>query len=147
MIRIRCGTCSTSQGYKTSNSGELSLPAAEEARLVARGVAVYATRPVMGTLPGVATLGNETAAAPSAQSEEHTGLDAGDTLDIEDGHFTKASLMTMTRGEMEKLAVDLGIDTRKCKNKSEIADLIAEVEVEPGDDEEPPETGVADPVV
>lgn len=49
MIRIICGTCGTSKGYKTAADGELTLPAAEEKRLVARGVAEYVTRPVIGT--------------------------------------------------------------------------------------------------
>lgn len=48
MIRIICGTCGTSKGYKTAADGELTLSAAEEKRLVARGVAEYVTRPVIG---------------------------------------------------------------------------------------------------
>ena len=36
MIRIKSGTCGTSQGYMTSADGELVLPAAEEKRLVSR---------------------------------------------------------------------------------------------------------------
>ena len=46
MIQITCGTCGTSQGYKTKNDGALTLPAAEERRLVARGVAEYVSAPV-----------------------------------------------------------------------------------------------------
>ena len=49
MIYITCGTCGTSQGYKNRNDGALTLPAAEERRLVARGVAEYVTRPLIGT--------------------------------------------------------------------------------------------------
>ena len=48
MIRIICGTCGTSKGYMTEADGELTLPAAEEKRLVARGVAKYVTKPVIG---------------------------------------------------------------------------------------------------
>ena len=48
MIRITCGTCGTSRGYKTQADGALTLPAAEEQRLVRRGVAEYATRPIIG---------------------------------------------------------------------------------------------------
>ena len=47
MIYITCGTCGTSQGYKNKNDGAITLPAAEERRLVARGVAEYVTRPVI----------------------------------------------------------------------------------------------------
>ena len=55
MIQIICGTCGTSQGYKTKNDGTLTLPAAEERRLVARGVAEYVTKPIIGPDTGVAT--------------------------------------------------------------------------------------------
>ena len=55
MIRIICGTCGTSKGYMTEADGELTLPAAEEKRLVARGVAKYVTKPVIGPDTGVAT--------------------------------------------------------------------------------------------
>lgn len=53
MIRIICGTCETALGYKTRADGELTLPAAQEKRLVRRGVAEYVTRPVMGPVDGV----------------------------------------------------------------------------------------------
>jgi hypothetical protein len=56
MIFITCGTCATSQGIKTSKSGELHLPPEEEARLVKRGVARYVTVPVVEKADdGVAT--------------------------------------------------------------------------------------------
>ena len=55
MIQIICGTCGTSQGYKTKNDGTLTMPAAEERRLVARGVAEYVTKPIIGPDTGVAT--------------------------------------------------------------------------------------------
>ena len=139
MIQIICGTCGTSQGYKTAASGELSLPAAEEQRLVARGVAEYVTRPVMG---------------PAAPNEDTAVLsedeaDTSDTLDIVDGHFTTESLMRLTRAEMEQLAADLTVDVSKCRNKGEIAALLTEVEVQAGDDDDiPPDlTGDAGDIV
>lgn len=122
MIQIICGTCGTSQGYKTAANGELSLPAAEERRLVARGVAEYVTRPVMG--PAAVNVPYEETAALSEDE-----ADASDTLDIVDGHFTMESLMRLTRAEMEQLAADLTVDVSKCRNKGEIAEALAAVEV------------------
>lgn len=69
-------------------------------------------------------------------------------LDIVDGHFTVESLMEMKRSDMEGLAGDLGVDVSKCRNKTEIANLIAAVEIPPQDDgENPPELSAEDVVV
>lgn len=72
-----------------------------------------------------------------------------DTLDIVDGHFTEDGLMAMTRADMEQLAEDLGVDVSKCKNKGEIAKLLAAVELEldDGDEGDGPDLGAAPPVV
>ena len=149
MIQIICGTCGTSQGYKTAASGELSLPAAEEQRLVARGVAEYVTRPVMG--PAAVNVPYEETAAPNEDTAvlSEDEADTSDTLDIVDGHFTTESLMRMTRAEMEQLAADLTVDVSKCRNKGEIAALLTEVEVQAGDDDDiPPDlTGDAGDIV
>jgi len=173
MIYITCGTCGTSQGYKHKNDGAITLPATEERRLVARGVAEYATKPVIGPDTGVATpaegednggagvtppegapasTGQETGESGSADEETaelHEGeAEAPDTLDIVDGHFTTESLMELSRAEMEKLAADLGVDVKKCRNKSDIAALLVTVEVHAdGDGEAPPELGAEAPVV
>ena len=74
MIRIICGTCGTSKGYKTEADGNLALPAAEEKRLVARGVAEYVTKPVIGT--------DDTAAALTMYGKEVSSFAAraGDAL-------------------------------------------------------------------
>ncbi len=72
------------------------------------------------------------------------------TIDIVDGHFTVESLMALSRPNMEQLAMDLGLDVSKCKNKAELAALLTAVEVEPGDPEDgdtPPELGATSPVV
>lgn len=56
----------------------------------------------------------------------------------------------MRRPDMEKMAEDMGIDVSRCKNKGDIADLLAEIEIgAPAEDdgEVPPELGVEDPVV
>ena len=173
MIYITCGTCGTSQGYKSKNDGAIALPAAEERRLVARGVAEYVTKPVIGPDTGVATpaegedgggagetppegdpasTGQET--GESNGTDEDTGepqegeAEAPDTLDIVNGHFTIESLMELSRADMEKLAADLGVNVSKCRNKSEIAALLAAVEVHAdGDREALPELDAEGPVV
>lgn len=169
MIRIKCGTCGTSQGYKTSTDGVLSLPISEEARLVSRGVAAYVTKPIIGAVPGVATPsgGKENEGAgenPTNTAEASVGADDGEdasdvyegttevdgTLDIVNGHFTRESLLQMRRPDMEKLAGDLGVDVSRCKNKGDIADLLVEVEIDPpaeGGGEASPELGAEAPVV
>lgn len=174
MIHITCGTCGTSQGYKTKADGALSLPAAEEQRLVRRGVAAYVTKPIIGPNSGVATPGEggddgdrgdnppeldpastgpETGESEDGGEDEDTAtlqegeVEASDTLDIVDGHFTRESLLRMQRPDMEKLAADFGIDARKCRNKGEIADLLVAVEVQAEDDgEAPPELGAEAPL-
>lgn len=169
MIQIKCGTCGTSQGYKTPTDGALSLPISEEARLVSRGVAAYVTKPIIGAVTGVATpsSGKEnegTSENPPSTAEPPVGADDGEdasgvyegtaevdgTLDIVDGHFTKESLMELTRTSMEKLATDMGVDVSRCKNKGDIADLLVEVEIDPpaeGGGEASPELGAEAPVV
>lgn len=62
------------------------------------------------------------------------GVVIPDALDIVDGHFTENGLMAMTRADMEQLAEDLGVDVSKCKNKSEIAKLLAAADLELDDD-------------
>nr|DAI82282.1 MAG TPA: hypothetical protein [Caudoviricetes sp.] len=156
MIRIISGTCGTSKGYKTAADGELALPAAEERRLVARGVAEYVTRPVM--CPASDADSPVDGEDPPVEGLENGGSDtpvgdlpgSAETLDIVDGHFTRESLMLMRRPDMEKLAGDLGVDVSRCKNKGDIANLLVEVEVEaPAEDggEAPPELGAEAPVV
>ena len=75
-----------------------------------------------------------------AEGQEN-GHEDDEVLEIVDGHFTVESLMKMERKDMEALAADLEIEAnaiKKCKNKTELANLIAEVEVEADGDEEPP---------
>ena len=168
MIRIICGTCGTSRGYKTEADGDLALPAIEERRLVARGVAEYVTAPVFGSAnaPGSPVAGFENGevcidppckALPvegleNVGSEDHAGClpASAESLDIVGGHFTRESLMLMRRPDMEKLAGDLGVDISRCKNKDDIADLLVEIDVAipaETDGEAPPMLGVEAPVV
>ena len=168
MIRIICGTCGTSKGYKTAADGELALPAAEERRLVARSVAEYVTRPVMSPAsdadsPVDGGDGGGAGINPPGEDPPVEGLESGggeapagnllgsaETVDIVGGHFDREGLMQLTRTQMEKLAGDLGVDVSRCRNKGDIADLLVEVEVEdfaePGG-EVPPKLGAEAPVV
>lgn len=169
MIYITCGTCGTSKGYRSKADGAISLPASEEARLVARGVAAYVTKPIIGPDSGVATPGEggsggnqgdtppefasgstgpENGESEGSAELQTEGLEIPDVLDIVDGHFTKESLLLMQRPELDKLAAAFDIDTRKCKNKGDVADLLVKVEIQPVDDgEAPPELGAEAPVV
>ncbi len=172
MIYITCGTCGTSKGYKSKNDGAIALPAAEERRLVARGVAEYVTKPIIGHDTGVATPAEsgdskgagttppennpastgqepgESGGAGEVVADLHEGeAEAPDALDIVDGHFTIESLMELSRADMEKLAADLGVEVKRTMNKSEIAALLCAVEVQPGgSDEALPELGAEGPV-
>ena len=150
MIYITCGTCGTSQGYKRKNDGILKLPVAEERRLVARGVAKYVTKPIIGSDTGVATSGEgeEDGAGMHTAELQEEAAEVPDTLDIVDGHFTPESLMNLSRANMEKLAADMGVNISKCRNKGEIAELLAAVEVRADDSEATlPELGAEEPVV
>lgn len=82
----------------------------------------------------------DTPAADAGGEAALDGVGIPDTLDIVEGHFTVDSLMTLTRESMEELARDLGLDSAKCKNKSELAQLLAAVELEPAPEEEDPAT-------
>lgn len=150
MIQIKCGTCGTSQGYKTPKDRPFSLPISEEARLVSRGVADYVTKPIIGASLGVAT---------PAGVEEADG--AGDDLpdgvegaeDPETAHLDPDQLKELTNAKLRELAEDMGIDTSKLKTKAQLIAAIANVPLEdaiPEDDEddgeEPPELGAEEPV-
>lgn len=119
-----------------------SMPAPADCRAV--GVpGVYTTLPQEGLPVEVAEDGGNDLSAGFLP-----GL--AETLDVVDGHFTKESLMGMTRANLEKLAEDLGVNVSKCKNKTEIATLLAAIEVgEPpeADTEAPPDLGAEAPVV
>lgn len=125
MIYITCGTCGTSQGYKTSADGALSLPAREEARLVSRGVAKYVTRPVTGedpdALPEPVPGGNE----PQDFQEDGGTEPPADADEEPDSGDEAAQLERMTKAELEQMARDLGLDVSAARTKRELAVLIA----------------------
>lgn len=150
MIQIKCGTCGTSQGYKTSKDGALSLPISEEARLVSRGVAAYVTKPVIGPDPAVATPaeGEESGGAGVYRPDGAEGAEGEETA-----YLDPEQLKELTNAKLRELAEDMGIDTSKLKTKPQLIAAIANVPLEdaiPEDGEdggdEPPELGTEDPV-
>lgn len=136
--------------------GVVTVPDEEAERLVELGVGKIILElpkhPMGETIDDVATPSSsvtDVGVEDNQSSEENVseGVEISDTLDIVDGHFITESLMTMTRADMEKLAADLNIDVSKCKNKSEIASLLAEVELETDEENEnPPDLGAEAPV-
>lgn len=148
MINIICGTCGTSKGYKTASDGDFFLPAAEEARLVARGVAAYVTKPIIGPAEAVATPpaatgdnagGIVTPGQGNGPVTIKNGVVVPDTLGIVDGHFVAEDLEQMTNASLSKLAADLGLDTKACKVKADFVALLAAAELdmtEPATDDE-----------
>lgn len=139
MIQMISGFTGVGTKLMGPKDGSFELPPEAEKRLVERGVAEYvgtalASPPADDGESAPAPTGENTSGAvepaeaplaPPAAAEP----DSKDCIDIVDGHMTVESLMTMTRADMEALAEDLGLDVKKCKNKSEIAALIAQVEV------------------
>ena len=139
MIQMICGYTGIGTKLVGPKDGPFELTPEAEKRLVERGVAEYATKALASPpapagenapeVPGVNTSeGEQPAEAPLAPPAE-AEPDPKDCIDIVDGHMTVESLMELTRADMEALAEDLGLDVKKCKNKSEIAALIAQVEV------------------
>lgn len=170
MIQMICGVCRADGTLKRAADGPFSLPTEQEVYLVNAGVAEFVPqwRPERVATPAEGEDGGGAGETPpenepastgqesgeSGGTEEETGelhegeAEAPDTLDIVDGHFTTESLMKLSRADMEKLAADMGVDVKKCRNKSEIAALLAAVEVQAdGDGEAPPELGAEAPVV
>jgi len=155
MIHITCGTCGTSQGYKTAADGDLSLPASEEARLISRGVAAYVTRPVIDEAPsappapppggGEPEGGHQDTPSEEPPAEATTGA-AEDTPDITEDDPDAAEvkrLERMAKADLEQMAKDMGVDISGAKNNHERAVLIAAAG-EPEDGETPPDLGAGD---
>lgn len=126
MIQIKCGTCGTSKGYKTVADGPLSLPAAEEKRLVQRGVAEYMTRPIIG--PDMPTVMPAGGSELPGKPEDTPGTDPASEAAAggeEDGADEVTRLEKLPKADLEAMARDLGVDSSKAKNKHELAVLIA----------------------
>lgn len=165
MIKIKCGTCGTSQGYKTAADGYISLPVAEEARLVARNVAEYMTEPIIGDFRVVAMPagGLESARAgvnppddeksvggtkneppknihssaedPMDGNGEDTGYAEGEYIDV------SSELMQMSFNDLKAMAKELGVSIGK-KNKEAIVGAICETLANA---DEPPTITAAEP--
>ena len=159
MIRMISGATRIGDKTYRPSDGAFSVDEDIEKRLVAAGVAVVAE----GTaLTDVATgsKAEDDNGAGNNMSDSENGTEttedgsSGDTLDVVDGHFDRESLLKMKREDMEHFAADLGIDEqtiRGCKNKGELADVIAAVEVEAPSQEDndggtPPQLGAGDVV-
>lgn len=135
MIKIICGTCDTSLGLKTAKNGTFSLPAAEEKRLVSRGVAEY-VYPVPAPMEDVET----GAESPEPKTEPENEVQAGVILSEDEtaaeslpeaktGHLDPEQLMTMKLSELKAMADDLGVDDKGLRTKEDYANAIAAVEV------------------
>ncbi|MCR2026894.1 hypothetical protein [Anaerotruncus colihominis] len=149
----------TSRVTPVSIGGTVEVSDEEAARLVGFKVAAYVDEasPANGvaTPPVTIPIGGAGKDAPdgedSAEGQEN-GCGDDEALDIVDGHFTVESLMALERKDMDTLAADLSIEAaaiKKCKNKTELAELIAAVEIDEGntgDGEQPPTLGTEGPV-
>ena len=146
----------TSRVTPVSIGGTVEVSDEEAARLVGFKVAAYVDEefPANGvaTSPVTIPVGGAGKNAPDGAEGQENGCEDDEALDIVDGHFTVESLMTLERKDMDALAADLGIEAaaiKKCKNKTELAELIATVEIDEentGNGEQPPTLGTEGPV-
>lgn len=147
MIQIKCGTCGTSKGYKTSADGAISLPASEEARLVSRGVAAYATKPIVDAPPAVPPAPPSDGGEPPVPPLDTSGGEPPVEPPVSGGEGDPdaaevARLERMQRPDLEQMAADLGLDFSGARNKHELAVLI--VAAGEPDGGEPPVLGAGD---
>ncbi len=153
MIRIKCGTCGTSQGYKTAADGKLTLPREEEARLVARGVADYVTRPILNAASDVgAPAGAAAESGPGATMPDNGIAAEGATAD--GSANIPAYDIDMKADHLRSLLKQFEIPLRAGMSKQEMVaalDAVFKPEQPAGEDldggEAPPELGAEEPVV
>lgn len=110
MIQITSGTYGGKDGMKRSSDGPFSLSPAEEQRLVRRGVARY----VLTSQEAAAAADEPVQEPPKEELPPPPGIPSHDEL------------MGMTKAQIEGIAKNLGLDVRRCRNKSEMASLICE---------------------
>ena len=112
MVQMICGVYGGRNGLKRPSDGPFSLTPAEEARLVARGVARYVL----------------TEKEAAAAAEPRHAISATDPVPVEDPDepepAAEEDLMDLTKAQLLEMAQKLGLDARKCRNKSEIVALI-----------------------
>ena len=153
MIRIKCGTCGTSQGYKTAADGKLTLSREEEARLVARGVADYVTRPVLNAVPDAGT-------PAGGMEQDGQGIPLPDSENAaegmaEDGGNIPAYSMDMKADSLRSLMKQHDIPCRVGMSKAEMVAALDAVfhpaaedrEETAADGEAPPELDAEGPVI
>ena len=107
MIRIICGSCGTSKGLLSASDRNISLPDAEEKRLVKFGVAEYTN-------------------AETAEMCQNNSFDT-QTANYDSG----GCFETMTVKELECYADENGIDISGLKKKADIIRAITSAEAIP----------------
>lgn len=123
----------------------VTLTDEEAARLVALDVAAYAGAPAEPPVvpPVPSPGGGELTGAPTDTPGGTPGTEAaaGDEGD-DSAEAEVARLERMSKGDLEKMAQDMGVDISGAKNKHERAVLI--VAAGTSDDEAPPDLGTGD---
>lgn len=136
---------------KTVRAGQCCEVSDEEAsRLVKLGVAEYTAEEPVATPPAEPEDDGTGTNTPPAD-DGSVGLvmfsveelpEAAKSLDIVDGHFTEESLNKLTNADLKALAIDLGLDPKKCGNKASLVALILPVNIV---DDEGEDDGTAPP--
>lgn len=123
MIRLISGACRVGNKLMRPADGSFALSESEEAYLVNRGVARYIELP------------SDSQIAQESDLESHddndaimheTENDVVETAEAEDNgtSFDVATLLKMRRDDLDKLAANLGIDSKGCANKREVVNKI-----------------------
>ncbi len=159
-IVIKTGTYGLRIGsgrVRPVSRGERAKVSDDEAdRLVALGVAAYTNAPAeAGNTPpapptggGKPEDGRQNTPGEDHPAEAGTGAAEG-TPGVTEGDPDAAEvrrLERMTKSDLEQMAKDMDVDISKCRNKGEIANLLASVEVQDGGDA-PPNLSAEGPVV
>lgn len=142
MIRLISGVCRVGNKLMRPADNPFSITKEEEEYLVKQGVAKYVTEeePAEGVATPPVDPDGAAAGVNSADGKNGAEGDDGDAetdalvANIVDGHFIKEDLMKLSRGKLNALAADLGIDGKSCANKGEVADLICAIEIDGDDD-------------
>lgn len=168
-IKIISGT----YGYKPNGSksikpvsvgGVINIDDAEANRLVSLGVAAFIENEAAENAnSGVATNGsgaNDDKAGVNPPENKNGSNGENEDDNAKRGHLDAEQLKTMTNENLKKLAMEMGIDTAKCKKKDDYIAAITAVEVTTDnndgsgaeddtddDGEEPPALGAEAPVV
>lgn len=141
MIRLISGACRVGNKLMRPSDGSFALSQGEEAYLVSRGVARYAED----------LADSQTVQKPTLESPNDTDValhetenSAEETSEAEGGgtSFDEATLLKMRRDDLDKLAANLGIDSKDCANKREVVNKICSVTA----DDEMPALNVEAPV-